>query len=59
VLEASDDNAGPAILAAAAGASADILVMGAYGRSRFSEWMLGGVTLHVLENAALPLFLRH
>lgn len=59
VLEASDDNAGPAILAAAAEASADILVMGAYGRSRFSEWMLGGVTLHVLENAALPLFLRH
>jgi hypothetical protein len=59
VLDASDDNAGAAILDAAGEAGADILVMGAYGRSRLSEWILGGATRHVLEHAALPVFLRH
>ncbi len=50
---------GPAILAAAHAASAQLLVMGAYGRSRFSEWVLGGVTRHILEHADLPLLMRH
>jgi len=34
-------------------------VMGAYGRARFSEWIFGGATRHVLEHARLPLFMRH
>lgn len=38
---------------------ADLLVMGAYGRSRFSEWALGGATRHVLWNAQLPVLFRH
>ena len=59
LLDESDDNAGAAILAAADEAGSDILVMGAYGRSRFSEWVLGGATRHVLEHAALPVFLQH
>jgi nucleotide-binding universal stress UspA family protein len=54
-----DANDGPAILAAAHAASAGLLVMGAYGRSRFSEWVLGGVTRHMLEHADLPLLMRH
>ncbi len=58
-LDASDDRAGDAILAAAAELSADLLVMGAYGRSRFSEWLLGGATRQVLEHARLPVLLRH
>lgn len=58
-LDASADEAGFAILAAAAGHRADLLVMGAYGRTRFSEWAFGGATRHILENASLPVFMRH
>lgn len=36
---------------------ADLLVVGAWGRSRLSELVLGGATRWLLENAALPLFL--
>lgn len=50
---------GPSLLAAAHAASAQLLVMGAYGRSRFSEWVLGGVTRHMLEHGDLPLLMRH
>jgi nucleotide-binding universal stress UspA family protein len=58
-LEVSDDKAGEALLAAAREAQAELLVMGAYGKSRFSEWFLGGATRHVLEHATMPLFMRH
>lgn len=33
---------------------ADLLVMGAWGHSRMSELMLGGVTRYMLRNAQLP-----
>lgn len=56
---AHEDDAGAALLAAAAEAGADLLVMGAYGRSRFSEWVFGGATRHVLHEATLPVLLRH
>ncbi|MBS0582144.1 MAG: universal stress protein [Proteobacteria bacterium] len=58
-LDVSDDRAGEALLAVAGEAQADLLVMGAYGRTRFSEWFFGGATRHVLEQATLPLFMRH
>lgn len=58
-LVTDDEFAGEALLAAASKLSADLLVMGAYGRSRFSEWALGGATRHVLGHAELPLFMRH
>lgn len=58
-LAADDEYAGEALLAAASKLGADMLVMGAYGRSRFSEWALGGATRHVLGHAELPLFMRH
>lgn len=38
---------------------ADLLVMGAYGHSRFREAILGGTTRDMLENAAVPVFLAH
>ena len=38
---------------------ADLLVMGAYGRSRFREWLLGGSTRNVLEKAKLPVLMAH
>lgn len=55
----SGDAAGPALLEAAHLQRADLLVMGGYGRSRFSEWMLGGATRHLLGQSTLPLLLRH
>lgn len=38
---------------------ADLLVMGAYGHSRFREAILGGATRNMLENAQIPVFLAH
>lgn len=58
-LDADDESAGAALLDAARAAAADLLVMGAYGRPRFSEWMFGGATRHVLQHAAMPVLFRH
>ena len=38
---------------------AELLVMGAYGHSRFREAILGGTTRDMLENAEVPVFLAH
>jgi nucleotide-binding universal stress UspA family protein len=38
---------------------AELLVMGAYGHSRFREAILGGATRDMLENAQVPVFLAH
>lgn len=38
---------------------ADLLVMGAYGHSRFREAILGGATRDMLEHADVPVFLAH
>lgn len=38
---------------------ADFLVMGAYGRSRLRELVLGGATEHVLHHTKIPVFLAH
>ncbi|SFT36694.1 universal stress protein [Sedimentitalea nanhaiensis] len=37
--------------------SADMLVMGAYGHSRFREAILGGATRNMLEKATVPVFM--
>jgi nucleotide-binding universal stress UspA family protein len=37
----------------------DLLVMGAYGRSRMREFILGGATEHMLRDPNVPLFLSH
>lgn len=38
---------------------ADLLVMGAYGHSRFREYLFGGVTRELLERVPVPLFMAH
>jgi len=38
---------------------ADMLVMGAYGHSRFREAILGGATRNMLEHAKVPVFMAH
>jgi len=50
---------GAALLDTAARADAGVLVMGGYGHSRVREFVLGGVTRHVLANARLPVFMAH
>jgi nucleotide-binding universal stress UspA family protein len=39
--------------------SGDLLVMGAYGHSRFREAILGGATRNMLEHAKVPVFMAH
>jgi nucleotide-binding universal stress UspA family protein len=50
---------GKAILSLAADFQADLLVMGAYGHSRFREMMLGGATRTILATATLPVLMAH
>jgi nucleotide-binding universal stress UspA family protein len=51
---------GDALLHEASEARTGMLVMGAYSHSRLRELLLGGVTRHVLVNAAVtPIFLAH
>lgn len=38
---------------------ADMVVMGAYGHSRFREAILGGATRNMLEQAGVPVFMAH
>lgn len=38
---------------------AEMIVMGAYGHSRFREAILGGATRNMLEDTALPIFMAH
>jgi nucleotide-binding universal stress UspA family protein len=38
---------------------ADLVVMGAYGHSRFREAILGGATRNMLESSELPVLLAH
>jgi nucleotide-binding universal stress UspA family protein len=50
---------GQAILEQAAGADADLIVSGAYGHTRFGEWVFGGVTRDLLSQDERYLLLSH
>ncbi len=50
---------GAAILAEAERQGASMLAMGAYTHSRVREFLLGGVTRHVVENAGIPVLMAH
>jgi len=58
-LMVNDQDAGAALLSSAKVIGADMLVMGAYGRTRFSEWIFGGATRHVLDHADIAVLMRH
>jgi nucleotide-binding universal stress UspA family protein len=47
------------LLSRAATAGADLLVMGAYGHSRFGEMILGGVTREIMREMTLPVLMSH
>ena len=58
-LEPAPGNAGDALLSLATDQCADLVVMGAYGHSRLREWMLGGMTRHLLEHMTVPVLMSH
>ena len=50
---------GTALLSASAETGAQMMVMGAYTRSKLRQLILGSVTGYVMQNATLPVFLCH
>ena len=50
---------GERILSRAADIDADLIVMGAYGRSRVRELVLGGATKGILEAMTVPVLMAH
>ena len=59
VLERTTTTAGHALAALARDSGAGLMVCGAYGHSRYREWMLGGVTRELLARAPVPLLIVH
>lgn len=59
VPQRSDAGAAPALLGLAREVGADLLVAGAYGHSRYREWIAGGATRGLLEGMTMPLLLAH
>jgi len=58
-ITSDDIEVGSMLLSRAADDEADLLVMGAYGRSRLRELVLGGATRHILAHMTVPVFLSH
>jgi nucleotide-binding universal stress UspA family protein len=50
---------GDQLLSRAAEIGADMIVSGGYGHSRLREWILGGVTRHLLEHMTVPVLFSH
>jgi nucleotide-binding universal stress UspA family protein len=59
VTPRSTEGAFQAIAGEAASFGADLLVMGAFGRSRLRQWVFGGVTRGMLESANIPILTAH
>lgn len=58
-LSASREGVGQTILDYCAENAPDILVMGAYSRTRLREDLFGGVTQHVFRNMNVPILMAH
>ena len=56
---ASDVTVGDALLSGLTDDGSDLLVMGAYGHSRLSEFVFGGATRHVLDHMTCPVLMSH
>lgn len=52
-------SAGDALLNRVSDSGSDMIVMGGYGRSRFREFVLGGVTRHILQHMTVPVMMSH
>ena len=59
LIDPGSKRIGEALLNAANEGSADLLVVGGYGRGRLRESLIGGVTRHVIAHAGLAVFMVH
>ncbi len=59
VARTRDLEIGDVLLSTAADFSIDLIVMGAYGHSRFRELILGGATHDILKHMTAPVLLSH
>jgi nucleotide-binding universal stress UspA family protein len=59
VLSKSMPRVSDVLLRHAQDTGTELIVMGAYGHSRFRESILGGATRHMLERAEIPVFMAH
>ena len=50
---------GNELLSRAADLDADLIVMGGYGHSRLTEWVLGGATRTILQSMTVPVLMSH
>lgn len=57
--KADAHHVGPMLLAEAASAGADSLLIGAYSQNRLRELVMGGVTRHLIDHAEMPVFMTH
>jgi nucleotide-binding universal stress UspA family protein len=58
-VEIGGESAGAHLLRRANDTRADLIVMGAYGRSWLSELVLGGATRHILSEMTIPVLMGH
>jgi nucleotide-binding universal stress UspA family protein len=58
-MSSNGESVGRVLLAEARAFHADLVVIGAYGRSRLRERVFGGVTRTVLREAVLPVLASH
>jgi Universal stress protein UspA and related nucleotide-binding proteins len=58
-IEPGARSIGETFLAAAADAGVDLLIKGAYTRSRLRQYIFGGATEHILKHATLPVLMAH
>jgi nucleotide-binding universal stress UspA family protein len=58
-VEIDNRNTGEAVLAAAKAEGCDLLVKGAFTRSRLRQMVFGGATSHIMAHADLPVLMAH
>lgn len=58
-VKSEDLNVGQMLLSRAADEASDLIVMGAYGRSRMRQLVLGGATSHLLKHMTVPVLMSH
>ncbi len=58
-LNSSGGSVGETLLTATKDYGAGLLILGAYGHNRLTEWVFGGTTRHVLRNLNCPILMSH
>ncbi|MFI5015380.1 MAG: universal stress protein, partial [Hyphomicrobiales bacterium] len=59
LVSAGKRSVSEALLDEARKRSADLIVMGAYGHSRWREWIIGGTTREMLASTEVPILMAH